>query len=79
MRKAQTVALPFSWFENDQKVVSVTKTGGNYFIESELCDYRMEYRPNGPEPYFRMRVGEDYEDEVDGLCHNYNRLLSDDN
>lgn len=77
LRRAEHISFPFTWEEGDNKV-QIVRTALGWVLESEFCGYRMEYRPNGPEPEYRLNLGEDYTDEVDGLCGNYDGDIRDD-
>lgn len=70
IRRFEKLTLPYSWKEQDN-TITIEQTSTGYVIESDFCGYRMEYRPNGPEPKYRLTLGEDYTDLVEGLCGNY--------
>ena len=73
LRKAEILNLnsgPYTWRSNDTNIVKIMEDDEGYILQSTFCDYRLQFRPEGPEPIVRLTAGEDYEDLVDGLCGN---------
>ena len=72
LRKAEVLNLGsghYDWKINTTTIVKIIKKDDGWVLNSGYCGYRLEYRPL-VEPVVKMTVGEDYEGELEGLCHN---------
>ena len=69
--------FPYIWMQGDKEIV-IRQISKGWKVVCEACDYEIIYRPEGHEPFYRLKAGPRYAGLLDGYCENYDGDIEND-